>query len=293
MYDGEGAILRVLVADHRVFQRRLVAEALRGWGRVDVGYAETSDQCLLALSYFQPDVLIVDWDLDGGHGLQLVRRLRMGEAGDPYRKLATIVVTTQHTAGDVERARNAGADEFVLRPFSTFTLVKRVQELQIRKRDFVESPNYTGPCRRRRGDPGYDGPRRRMFDSADKSADTPDVQIRKGLVRMYVERIGSLIRDAADNPEGMRDVCLACAQLSTLSSDMKDRLLMSATSSLFNYVKGVGAHAVLNGEVVQAHLDSIVQLAELPNSQADLRQTVTQQLTVMVTKKLRQAGQAA
>jgi DNA-binding response OmpR family regulator len=293
MYEGEAAILRVLVADHRVFQRRLVAEALRGWGRVDVGYAETSDQCLLALSYIQPELLIVDWDLDGGHGLQLVRRLRMGEAGDLYRTLPVIVVTTQHTSGDVERARNAGADEFVLRPFSTFTLVKRVQELQIRKREFVESPTYTGPCRRRRGDASYDGPRRRMFDSADKSADAPDVQIRKGLARMYVERIGSLIRDAADNPEGMRDVCLACAQLSTLSSDMKDRLLMSATSSMFNYVKGVGSHAVLNGEVVQAHLDSIVQLAELPNSQAELRQTVTQQLTVMVTKKLRQAGQAA
>jgi CheY-like chemotaxis protein len=290
MFDGEAAILRVLVADHRVFQRRLVAEALRGWGRVDVGYAETAEQCLLALTYFQPDVLVIDWDLDGGHGLQLVRRLRMGEAGDPYRKLAVIVVTTQHTAGDVERARNAGADEFVLRPFSTFTLVKRVQELQIRKREFVESPSYVGPCRRRRGDTGYDGPRRRMFDSADKSADAPDVQIRKGLARMYVERIGSLIRDAADSPDGMRDVCLACAQLSTLACDMKDRLLMSATSSLFNYVKGVGAAAVLNGEVVQAHLDAIVQLAELPNSQADLRQTVTQQLTVMVTKKLRQAA---
>lgn len=290
MFDGEAALLRVLVADHRVFQRRLVAEALRGWGRVDVGYAETAEQCLLALTYFQPDVLVVDWDLDGGHGLQLVRRLRMGEAGDPYRKLAVIVVTTQHTTGDVERARNAGADEFVLRPFSTFTLVKRVQELQIRKREFVESPSYVGPCRRRRGDTGYDGPRRRMFDSADKSADAPDVQIRKGLARMYVERIGTLVRDAADNPDGMRDVCLACAQLSTLASDMKDRLLMSATSSLFNYVKGVGAAAVLNGEVVQAHLDSIVQLAELPNSQADLRQTVTQQLTVMVTKKLRQAA---
>ena len=290
MFDGEAAILRVLVADHRVFQRRLVAEALRGWGRVDVGYAETAEQCLLALTYFQPDVLVVDWDLDGGHGLQLVRRLRMGEAGDPYRKLAVIVVTTQHTTGDVERARNAGADEFVLRPFSTFTLVKRVQELQIRKREFVESPSYVGPCRRRRGDTGYDGPRRRMFDSADKSADAPDVQIRKGLARMYVERIGTLIRDAADNPDGMRDVCLACAQLSTLASDMKDRLLMSATSSLFNYVKGIGSGAVLNGEVVQAHLDAIVQLAELPNSQADLRQTVTQQLTVMVTKKLRQAA---
>jgi DNA-binding response OmpR family regulator len=293
MYDGETAVLRVLVADHRVFQRRLVAEALRAWGRVDVGYAETSDQCLLALSYFQPEVLIVDWDLDGGHGLQLVRRLRTGEAGDAYRKLPVIVVTTQHTTGDVERARNAGADEFVLRPFSTFTLVKRVQELQIRKREFVESPHYVGPCRRRRGDAGYDGPRRRMFDSSDKSADAPDVQIRKGLARMYVERIGTLIRDAADSSDGLRDACLACAQLSTLAADMKDRLLMSATSSLFNYVKGVGIGVMLNGEVVQAHLDAIVQLAELPNSQADLRQTVTQQLTVMVTKKLRHAGEAA
>lgn len=293
MYDGEAAVLRVLVADHRVFQRRLVAEALRGWGRVDVGYAETSDQCLLALTYFQPDVLIVDWDLDGGHGLQLVRRLRMGEAGDVHRKLAVIVVTTQHTAGDVERARNAGADEFVLRPFSTFTLVKRVQELQMRKRDFVESPHYVGPCRRRRHDDNYDGPRRRLFDSNDKTADAPDVQIRKGLVRMYVERIGTLLRDAENNPDGLRDVCLACAQLSTLASDMKDRLLMSASSSLFNYVKGVSGSTALISEVVQAHLDSIVQLAELPNSQADLRQTVTQQLTVMVTKKLRQAAEHA
>ena len=58
-------------------------------------------------------------------------------------------------------------------------------------------------------------------------------------------------------------------------------------------IKGVGAEAPLNVEVVQAHLDSIVQLAELPNHQVELRQTVTQQLSVMVTKKLRQAGQAA
>ena len=36
-----------------------------------------------------------------------------------------------------------------------------------------------------------------------------------------------------------------------------------------------------------------MQLAELPNYQVEIRPTVTQQLTLMVTKKLRQAGQAA
>ena len=294
MNDDDDVIIRILVADHRPFQRRLIADALRGLGRVDVGYAETGDQCLLALSYFQPEILIVDWDLDDGRGLQLVTRLRAGEADDAHRKLPVIMVATQHTSGDVARARNAGVDEFVLRPFSIFTLTKRVQELRVRQREFIESPRYTGPCRRRRRVGNYDGPRRRMFDTADKSADAPDVQIRKGLARMYVERINALLRDARpENAEGMRDVCLACAQLSTLASDMKDRLLMSASSSLFNYVKGVGAGAVLNGEVVGAHLDAIVQLAELPDCQFALRQTVTQQLSVMVTKKLRQAGQAA
>jgi len=293
MIGDEDAVLRVLVADHRLFQRRLVADSLRAFGRVDVGYAETGDQCLLSLAYFQPEILIADWDLDGGHGLQLVRRLRAGEAGDEQRKLSVVMVAAHHSAGDVERARNAGVDEFVLRPFSTFTLAKRVQEIQVRKREFVESPNYVGPCRRRRSDPHYDGPRRRLFDTADKSADAPEVQIRKGLARMYVERIASLLRDAEGQVDGMRDVSLACAQLSTLASDMKDRLLMSATSSLFNYVKGIGAGPALNAEVVQAHLDAIVQLAELPNSQAELRHTVTQELSVMVSKKLREASQAA
>jgi hypothetical protein len=120
------------------------------------------------------------------------------------------------------------------------------------------------------------------------------VQIRKGLARMYVERIGGQL--AALKPgdaEAKRDLCLTCGQLSALAGDMSDRLLMSATSSLFNYIKGVGADATFNTDVAKAHLDAILQLAELPNHQIELRQTVTQQLSVMVTKKLRQSGEAA
>jgi hypothetical protein len=111
---------------------------------------------------------------------------------------------------------------------------------------------------------------------------------------MYVQSLGALLGAApAGDTDAMRDVSLSCAQLSVLAGDMKDRLLMSATSSLFKDVKGVGAGAPLNTEVVQAHLDAVLKLAELPNSQIELRQTVTQQLSVMVTKKLRQAGKAA
>ncbi len=292
---ADEAVLRILVADGSAFQRRLTTEMLRAAGRVQIDYAENIEQCLMALGYCQPDVLIADWDIDDGSGLTLVKRIRAGEAGDDFRKLAIVMVATRNSSNDVQNARNAGIDEFVLRPFSTQTILKRIAEVRARRRDFVESTRYVGPCRRRRvvAD-AYDGPRRRMFDAVDKQADAPDVQIRKGLARMYCERISALLRalKPGDN-EGVRDLCLTCGQLSALAGDMKDRLLMSACSSLFNYIKGLRTEAPLNFDVVQAHLDSIVQLSELPNYQVELRQTVTQQLTLMVTKKLRQAGQAA
>ncbi len=282
---------KILIVHASAFQRQLTSETLRTLGGVEITYAESCEQCLLALNYAQPDMLIIDWRLPDGDGLHLISRIRNGEAGDEFRKIPVITTSDRMSTRDLERARNVGVDEFVVRPFSTATMVDRVVAVRSQRREFIESPRYAGPCRRRVAFPRYDGPRRRLFDSSHQDADAPDVQIRKGLARMYCERIGTLLTAVSrENLDSIRDLCLACGQLSALTSDMNDRLLLSAASSLFNYVKGVGAEATLNTEVVQAHLAAIVQLAELPNSKADLRQTVTQQLTVMVSKKLRQAA---
>lgn len=295
MRTNEQTILRILVVDDHLFQRRLTTETLRTMRDVSVEHVDSAEHCVASLAFFQPDVVVTAWDMAAGDGVALARRIRAGEAGKSYRKVPIILITDRGRFSDIDRARSAGVDEFVQRPFSTATLLQRVRAAQLRRRDFVESTRYTGPCRRRRStDDDYDGPRRRMFDGADKSADAPDVQIRKGLARMYCERIGALLQAMKPaDVEALRDLALTCGQLSALAGDMKDRLFMSACSSLFNYAKGIGADAPMNADVVQAHLDAIVQLAELPNHEVEIRQTVTQQLSVMVTKKLRQAGQAA
>lgn len=295
MRAKEQLALRILVVDDSSFQRRLTTETLRTLRHVVVEHVEGADHCVAALSFFQPDVIVTAWDMAECDGLAMTQRIRAGESGDEYRSTPIILVTERGRASDIDRARSAGVDEFVQRPFSTSTLLKRVREVQSRRRDFVESTQYIGPCRRRRPrSEEYDGPRRRIFDLGDKNGDAPDIQIRKGLARMYVERLHQQL--AALKPgdaNAQRDLCLTCGQLSTLANDMKDRLFMSAASSLFNYIKGIGADADLNNDVIKAHLDAVLQLAELPNHQIELRQTVTQQLSVMVTKKLRQAGQAA
>jgi CheY-like chemotaxis protein len=286
--------LKILVADNRWYQRRLVGDTLRPLGRVQVEHAESAEACVAALEPFQPNILIIDWEIDRGQGIALVQRIRSGAAGEAYRRLPVIIVAARNKESEIELARNAGVDEFVLRPFSTATMLGRVMEVRDHRREWVESATYVGPCRRRRADPKYDGPRRRLLDTEDKNADEPDVQIRKGLVRTYVERLtGQLHEFKAGDRESMRVLCLTAGQLNVLAEDMKDRLLMSAASSLNNYLRGVGAEAVFNAEVVQAHLDAILQLAELPNYQSELRRTVTQQLGVMVTKKLRNTLPAA
>ncbi|MEZ5955996.1 MAG: response regulator [Hyphomonadaceae bacterium] len=288
----EPKILRILVVHDNAFQRSLTIETLRQMRNVVVEHVSDAERCLEVLPLLGPDIIVTTWDLEGCDGVTMTARIRAGECGEGFRRVPVVLVSDRGRPSDIDHARNAGVNEFVQTPFSTMALLRRVRETQRRNRDFIESAEYVGPCRRRRpNEQDYDGPRRRLFDNNNKQADAPDVQIRKGMARMYCERIALLLKSLEPGDgAALRDLGLTCGQLSALADDMNDRLLMSASSSLFNYIKGVGADAPPSADVVQAHLDSIVQLAELPNSQVELRRTVTQQLNVMVTKKLRQTG---
>ncbi|MEZ5996727.1 MAG: response regulator [Hyphomonadaceae bacterium] len=286
---AEDAEIRILVADGEAFQRKLIADAVRAAGRARIDYADSVANALLAMSTFKSDILVVDWDLSAREGLGLVRRIRAGEAG-AKAKAMPIIMVGQCTASEVELARTTGIDEFVARPFSTVTMMKRVMEVRARRREFIETEGYVGPCRRRRiADTDYDGPRRRVFDHTDKAADAPELQIHKGLVRTYVERLSAQLESlGANDADAVREFLLTCGQLSALGSAMRDRLLGTATLSLFNYMKAAGAG--LRHDVVEAHLAAILQLAELQNHQVELRQTVTNELGRMVAKKLGQAS---
>jgi DNA-binding response OmpR family regulator len=284
--EQRAAILKILVVDDQPYQRRLIVETLRAFSLVHVEQAESADECFEVLSYFQPDILITDWDMEPCCGLTLVKRLRAGEAGATQKRLPIIMVTERNTSTDINAARNCGIDEFLLRPFTTAALMARVEAVTRNRRDFIESMVYVGPCRRRKMLQDYEGPLRRLFDDEHDDADAPEIQMKKGLARAYVERIGGLAQLDGDRSLAMRDLYLASGQLQTLAEDMKDRLLISASQSLFNYVQGVGANLSLDADVVQAHVKAMLQLVDLPNSQIELRTTVTRELGVMVQKKL-------
>lgn len=73
-----------------------------------------------------PDLLILDWMLPGLSGIELCWRLRRQAA---TKSLPVLMLTARSDESDRTRALNAGADDYLVKPFSVGELVARVEAL--------------------------------------------------------------------------------------------------------------------------------------------------------------------
>ncbi len=81
--------------------------------------------------------------------LNLLTKLRSGEQ-DANRYLPVILAQHNPSAPDVSAAINAGMHEFLVLPATIKSLSTLVYRAIFVARPFIVSPNYAGPCRRRR-----------------------------------------------------------------------------------------------------------------------------------------------
>jgi DNA-binding response OmpR family regulator len=112
----------------------------------------------------QPDFVITDLSMvpmDGVAFTQSVRR----STNEHVRVLPIIMVTGHTERRRVEAARDAGVTEILAKPVTAASLMHRIEEIILRPRPYVSSPNYFGPCRRRQRNPYYAGPFRRSTDA--------------------------------------------------------------------------------------------------------------------------------
>lgn len=77
-----------------------------------------------------PDLLILDWMLPGLSGIELLRRLRRWPK---TQQLPIIMLTARTSESELVRALEAGADDFIAKPFSIKELLARVEALLRRR----------------------------------------------------------------------------------------------------------------------------------------------------------------
>jgi len=115
----------ILIVDDEQSVRDLLAYVLRGAGYA-VRKANDASGCLACLSERKPDLALIDWLLPDACGLELTRTLKIG--GD-RRRIPVIMISARSRETDRITALDAGADDYMTKPFSTRELLARIESL--------------------------------------------------------------------------------------------------------------------------------------------------------------------
>ncbi len=113
----------LLLIDDEVAICEMLSAALELAG-FEVRTAHSSHDGLRLIHEQQPDLLLLDWMLPGTSGIELARRLKR----DPLTAaLPIIMLTARGEEGSKIQGLDAGADDYVTKPFSTRELISRIK----------------------------------------------------------------------------------------------------------------------------------------------------------------------
>ncbi len=167
--------LNFLVVEDNQFMRHVFKLVLSALGCKNVKEAVDGAEALGVLKTgYLPDIIITDWVMPVLDGVELIRIIRKGtDVADS--RVPIIMVTGHSEQGRIMTARDAGATEIMVKPFSAKDLYRRIVAIIERPRDFVKATVFTGPDRRRRANPGFKGENRRTeADRRARDGEEPD-----------------------------------------------------------------------------------------------------------------------
>jgi two-component system KDP operon response regulator KdpE len=111
---------RVLVVDDEPQIRRIMRTTLTGAG-YEVDDAKTGEEALEKCREFRPDLVLLDINMPGMGGMAACRAIRADA------NVAIIMLTVRNAEADKVKALDAGADDYIGKPFSTPELLARMR----------------------------------------------------------------------------------------------------------------------------------------------------------------------
>lgn len=112
--------LQILIVDDEKAIRRFLKNALSG-GEFSLHEAETGQEALKATAQLRPDLIILDLGLPDMDGAEVIRSLR------EWTSIPIIVLSVREQEDDKVSALDAGADDYVTKPFGIGELLARMR----------------------------------------------------------------------------------------------------------------------------------------------------------------------
>lgn len=112
----------LVVDDSKVIRKvaRHILETLN----FSVDEAEDGREALTRIDAHMPDVVLLDWNMPVMGGIEFLRTLRQRDIANQPK---VVFCTTENDAAHIRAAIDAGADEYVMKPFDRETLESKLQ----------------------------------------------------------------------------------------------------------------------------------------------------------------------
>ena len=123
---------RVLVVDDDASLAEMLSIVLEGEG-LTTSIVRSGEQVMSEFASFKPDVVLLDLMLPGLDGMSVCRRIRATSA------VPIIMLTAKSDTPDVVRGLEAGADDYITKPFKNTELVARIRA-RLRRTDQLAEP---------------------------------------------------------------------------------------------------------------------------------------------------------
>lgn len=140
-----------MVVDDSAFSAEITTGALLGFGIRTRHSCRSAPEAMEILQEAEIDLLVVDCEMPGMDGFEMVRWLR--RSGPPNAFVPVIMTAAHIRRSMIDKVRNCGANYIVTKPFSASSLLERIVWVARDSRPFLEVGDYFGPDRRfRQGD---------------------------------------------------------------------------------------------------------------------------------------------
>ncbi len=126
--------MKVLIVDDEQLARQRIHHLLNSIGDYDVvGEAATGEQALVKTQNSNPDIVLMDIRMPGMDGIALLEKVR----NEAKRVVPVLILTARDTLQDKVAGLDAGADDYLVKPFEIKELEARVRAMIRRQRGLV------------------------------------------------------------------------------------------------------------------------------------------------------------
>lgn len=153
---------KIVIADHSGHMRRTIRSMVRSFGVKDIIEVEDGALALEAIEANSPDILLTEIHMPIFDGLELTEMIRSSSSS--FSSIPVISISADSRKSTIEKARDTGITEFLIKPLSANDLFLRIRNAIDYPRQFVVTESFVGPDRRRLVDIHFNGIDRRNAD---------------------------------------------------------------------------------------------------------------------------------